>query len=102
MKIKKGDSVKILLGKDRGKTGVVDRVLSKKSKVVVAGLNLFKRHVKKQGQLEGGVIEITKPLDISNVILVCPNCKKTTRVSAKRICKKCGKEIVYAKVKANV
>ncbi len=100
LKIKKGDEVKILLGKDRGKTGKVLRVSTKKNKVLVEGLNLFKRHIRKVGQQEGGIIEIAKPLDISNVNLVCPACKKVTRIGFKvegkekiRFCKKCKGEI---------
>ncbi len=99
-KIKKGDSVQILLGKDRGKSGKVERVLTKESKVFVSGSNIVKRHVKKQGQIEGGIIDIIKPMNISNVALICPSCKKVTRVGfsmvagqKKRICRKCGKEI---------
>ena len=99
-KIKKGDTVQILLGKDRGKNGTVDRVLGKKGKVVVPGVNTYKRHVKKMGQTEGGIIEIIKPVNISNIALVCPNCKKPTRVGFTvegemklRICRKCKKEI---------
>lgn len=101
MKIKKGDQVKILLGKDRGKEGKVEFVLGKKDRVFIGGANLYKRHVKKQGTLEGGIIDIPKSLDVSNVVLICPNCKKATRVGFKlvagkktRICKKCEKEIV--------
>lgn len=100
MKIKKGDKVKILLGKDRGKEGKVEFVMAKKDKVFVGGANLYKRHVKKHGDIEGGIIDIPKPVNVSNVILVCPNCNKTTRIGYKvsgemkmRICKKCGKEI---------
>ncbi|MBI2330048.1 50S ribosomal protein L24 [Candidatus Daviesbacteria bacterium] len=100
MKIKKGDKVKILLGKDRGKEGKVVFVRGKERKVFVEGANLYKRHVKKQGTIEGGIIDIPKPLDISNVVLVCPNCQKAARVGFKivgnekvRICKKCTKEI---------
>lgn len=100
MKIKKGDNVKILLGKDRGKEGKVEYVLGKDKKVFVGGANLYKRHVRKMKDLEGGIIDIPKALDISNVALICPNCKKITRVGYKidgknkiRICKKCGKEI---------
>lgn len=99
-KIHKGDTVQILLGKDRGKTGKVERVLSKEDRVFIGGVNLVKRHVKKQGQIEGGIIDIVKPLNISNVSLICPSCKKPTRVGIKvtgvtkvRFCKKCGKEI---------
>lgn len=100
MKIKKGDKVKILLGKDRGKEGKVAFVLAKAGKVFVEGANLYKRHVKKQGQIEGGIIDIPKPFDVSNVALVCSNCKKATRVGyimagneKVRICRKCEKEI---------
>lgn len=106
-KIKKGDNVKILLGKDNGKSGTVDRVLSKEGRVVIPGLNMFKRHVRKQGDQIGGIIEITKSINISNVVLICPNCEKPTRVGFSikgkekmsgaplrvRICKKCKKEI---------
>lgn len=98
--MKKGDKVKILLGKDRGKEGTVERVFPKKGKVLILGVNVYKRHVKKQGQTEGGIIEIPKPIDISNVVLICPLCKKPTQVNFKkikdgklRVCKKCKKEI---------
>lgn len=99
-KIKKGDTVQVLLGKDNGKTGKVDRVLTKSRKVLVEAVNMYKRHVKSQGQTAGGVIDIRKPVDISNVVLVCPSCKKTTRVGFRvegdvkiRFCKKCKKEV---------
>lgn len=98
MKIRKNDTVKIEVGKDQGKTGKILRVLN--GKVWVENLNLSKRHVKKMSGHEGGIIEIAKPINISNVALVCPNCKKTTRVGFKmengeklRICKKC-KEVI--------
>lgn len=100
MKIKKGDKVKILLGKDRGKEGKVAYVRGKDGRVFVEGVNLYKRHVKKQGSIEGGIIDIPKSLNVSNVALVCPACNKASRVGFKkvgneklRICKKCGKEI---------
>lgn len=99
-KIKKGDKVKILLGKDRGKEGKVERVLAQENKVIILGINIYKRHVRKQANLAGGILDIPKPLDISNVDLICPNCGKPTRVGFKkqgdsklRMCKKCGKEI---------
>lgn len=100
MKIKKGDKVKVLLGKDRGKEGKVEFVSGKKERVFVGGVNLYKRHVKKQGDIQGGIIDIPKSFDISNVALVCPNCNKITRVGYRldgdtkvRICRKCKKEI---------
>lgn len=104
MKIKKGDKVKVLLGKDHGKEGTVEYVLAKEKKVFVDGINLYKRHVKKTTQSAGGIINIPKPLDLSNVALICPNCKKVTRVGFKvvggskmRICRKCKKEVSNAK-----
>ena len=100
MKIKKGDKVKILLGKDRGKEGIVELVRSGDNRVFVGGANLYKRHVKKMEGIEGGIIDIPKSLHISNVGLICPNCKKVTRIGINmtkdgkiRVCKKCGKEI---------
>lgn len=104
MKIKKGDKVKIILGKDRGKVGKVERVLGKRRQVFVAGANLYKRHVKKRGDVAGGIADTIKPMDISNVSLVCPGCGKAVRVGYKlvgsekvRICKICQKEIDDAK-----
>lgn len=99
MKIKKGDNVKILYGKDNGKQGVVLAISN--GKVIVEGLNMFKKHVKGDGkEKKSEILTIAKPLDISKLMLVCPNCGKPTRVSLKRengkverVCKKCGKVI---------
>lgn len=89
--IKKGDKVKVLLGKDRGKVSTVERVLPKKGKVLIAGVNIYKRHVgKKATGQEGTILELPKPINISNVALVCQSCNKPIRG---RNCKKCGKEI---------
>lgn len=100
MKIKKGDKVRVLLGKDRGKEGKVEYVVGKDKRVFVGGANLYKRHVKKSAGTQGGIIDIPKSLDVSNVALICPNCNKMTRISYKiegktkmRICKKCKKEV---------
>lgn len=105
MKIKKNDEVKILTGKDRGKTGKVLHAFTKTGKVMVEGINMYKRHIRKNGQMEGGVIDLAKPLNISNVALVCPGCKKVSRVGFKiegkekmRVCLKC-KEVLDAKTK---
>ncbi len=99
MEIKKGDTVKILYGKDTGKQGVVSAV--KNGKVIVEGLNMYKKHVKGDGkEKKSAIIDIAKPMDVSKVMLVCPNCSKPTRVGIRRenckverICKKCGKVI---------
>jgi len=98
MKIKKTDKVYVIAGKDRGKSGEVTRVLTKTAQVVVSGINIAKKAVKpSKKNAQGGIIEITRPLPISNVALVCPSCGKPTRIGyvvAKdgkkvRTCKKC-------------
>lgn len=101
MKIKKGDTVKILYGKDSGKTGPVVAVDLKSNKVVVSGINVSKRHLKGDGRTRTSeILTIEKPLSISKVMLICPICGKATRVGLKRedgkvvrICKKCEKVI---------
>lgn len=101
MKIKKSDNVKILSGKDRGKTGKVSRVFPDAGKALVEGLNLMKKHIRprKQGE-KGQRVSVPAAIDISSLMLVCPKCSKATRVGFKvseknkfRICKKCGSEI---------
>lgn len=102
-KIKKGDTVEIISGKDRGKRGKVLKVWSKKNKIIVEGLNLFIKHVKPKREGEKGQrIKIPIPLWLSKVMLVCPHCKKKTRIGFKsfgekkaRICKKCREIISY-------
>ena len=101
MRIKKGDTVQVLAGNDKGKTGEVLEVMPKDSKVVVKGVNVRKKHIKprKQGE-EGGIIPVECAIDSSKVNVVCPKCGKSTRVEYKieedkkvRICKKCGAKI---------
>jgi large subunit ribosomal protein L24 len=101
MKLHKGDTVKIVRGKDNGKTGAVERVFTKEDKVVVEGMNQYKRHIKARmpGQ-KSEIVTLTKPLSLANVQLICPKCKKPTRVGYKmlkdgktRVCKKCNAEI---------
>ena len=101
MKFKKGDNVKVVIGKDSGKTGKIDRVLVKEAKVLVEGVNQYKRHMKARTQNQKSeIITITKPLPVANVMLVCPKCNMVTRIAYKiekekknRICKKCEMEI---------
>lgn len=101
MKIKKGDQVEIMAGKDRGKRGEVLRVLPKDGKVVVKGGNMMKRHQKARREGEKGErIEKEAPIDASNVMLVCPHTGKPTRVGYKveggekvRVSKRSGKAI---------
>ena len=101
MRIKKGDTVQVLSGNDKGKTGEVLEVIPKDSKIVVKGINVRKKHIKprKQGE-EGGIIPVECAIDSSKVNVVCPKCGKTTRIEYKvednkkvRICKKCGATI---------
>jgi len=97
MKILKGDKVKVLIGKDKGREGEVLKSFPKKSSVVVQGLNIYKKHIKPSQGHPGSIIQKERALHISKVILICPECKKTTRVGYKidksgtkyRICKKC-------------
>jgi len=101
MKYKKGDTIIVTVGKDKGHKGKIDRVLPTEAKVVVAGVNVFKRHMKRRDDKNpGGIIDIVKPIDVAKIALVCPSCSKPTRVGylvAKnekvRVCRKCGKKI---------
>lgn len=101
MKIKKGDTVLVCLGKDRGKKGKIEKVFIKKDMILVNGVNIYKRHLKAQGEGKpGGIIDITKPIRVSKVVLVCPKCNQPTRVGFKilanekvRICRKCEQNI---------
>jgi len=101
MKIKKGDTVEVLSGNDRGKRGEVLEVIPKKDKVIVKGVNVRKKHVKprKQGE-EGGIIPAEYAIYSSKVNVVCPKCKKPVKVGyiiekgeKVRVCKKCGAKI---------
>ena len=101
MKIKKGDLVLIISGKDRGRKGKVLKAFPKELKILVEGINLKKKHVrpKREGE-KGQIVQIPAPVQISNLKVICPKCGKATRVGYQiidkkkyRICKKCQKEI---------
>ena len=101
MKIKKGDTVQVLSGNDKGKTGEVLEVIPKLQKVIVKGVNVRKKHVKpkKQGE-EGGIVPVECSIHSSKVNVVCPKCNKATRIGIvkegkekTRVCKKCGSKI---------
>lgn len=101
MRIKKGDTVLIVSGKDKGRTGKVLRALPGGEKIMVEGINLRKRHVRprKSGE-KGQIVEISAPMNISNAKFICSKCGKATKVGYKlgekekyRICKKCGQRI---------
>jgi len=102
MKIRKGDRVVVLKGKDRGKEGVVMRVLPSDGKVIVDGVNVAKKHQKPtRSTMQGGIIDKDMPIDASNVAIVSPKDGKATRVGYKlddegkkvRVCKRTGVEL---------
>jgi large subunit ribosomal protein L24 len=101
LKIKKGDRVRVLAGKDRGKEGVVMRSMPAQGKVIVEGVNIAKRHSKpRSATMQGGIIDKDMPMDVSKVAIICPK-DGPTRVGYRidndgtkvRVCKKCGQEL---------
>ena len=96
-KIRKNDTVEVIAGKDKGKRGTVVRVLLKKDAVIVSGVNIVKKAMKKRSQQDqGGIAEVEAPLNISNVAIVCKKCG-ATKIGYKmdgdkkiRVCRKCG------------
>lgn len=101
MKIKKGDTIIVTRGKDKGRTGEVQKALQTANKVLVADINTYKKHVKRNASGQPSeIVVMSRPLPVSVVALMCPKCKKQTRVGYKiekdvkvRVCKKCGKEV---------
>jgi large subunit ribosomal protein L24 len=99
--IKKGDTVAVLTGKDKGKSGKVLHIDKKNQKAIVDGLNVFKKHVKPSKKYpQGGIIDINSGIKISNLMIICPACKTRARIMMKnvgrdkrRACKKC-KEVI--------
>lgn len=95
-KYKIGDEVQVTTGADKGKKGKIEKVLAKENKIVVAGVNVYKRHRKVTRRQPAGIYEITRPILASKVAVICPKCGKTTRIgfttegkTKVRICKKC-------------
>jgi len=108
MKIKKGDMVQVLTGKDRGKKGEVMRAIPKADKVIVDGVNQVKKHQRAtRATMQGGIIDKDMPLPVANVAIVCSTCGPTRigfrfestpdgkqdRASKRRICRKCGGDL---------
>ena len=101
MRIRKGDTVKVLSGNDKGKTGEVLEIIPKTNKIIVKGVNVRKRHIKprKQGE-EGGFIPVECAIHSAKVNVVCPKCGKATKVGyveekgeKVRVCKKCNAKL---------
>ena len=102
MKIRTGDLVRVLTGKDRGREGEVTFAYPETRRVIVDGLNVAKRHQKPtQSTQQGGIIDKEMPMRVDNVAIICPSCTKTTRVGYRfdgdgtkvRVCKKCGGDL---------
>lgn len=104
-RIKKGDTVEVVSGNDRGLRGSVQRVLPKGDRVVVSGMNIVRKHQRPmragRSQVQPGIIEFEAPIHVSNVMLVCPRCNARTRVGfvqqedgrKVRLCRKCGEAV---------
>lgn len=104
MRLKKGDTILVIKGKDRGRTGKIERILPRFFQVIVTGVNVLKKHSKAtRKNPHGGIVKFFAPIPISNVMLICPRCDKKTRVSYKilkigkkiRICKKCQESLEH-------
>ena len=102
LRIRKGDRVRVLTGKDRGKEGEVSRALPSEGRVIVDGVNVARKHQKAtRATMQGGIIDKDMPIPVANVALVCPTCGAPTRVGYRieadgmkvRVCKKCGGDI---------
>jgi len=100
-KIKKNDNVEVLAGKDKGKRGSVVRIIPKKDRVIVSGVNIVKKAMKRRSQQDqGGIVEVEAPLHISNVGIVCKKCGRPVKIGYKidgdkkvRVCRKCGETL---------
>ena len=106
MKIKRKDQVLVIAGKDAGKKGEVLNVSPKENRVTVAGVNVVKKAVKPSKKAaQGGIIQVEKPIDASNVAFICPSCGKPSRISysltkkgeKERVCKKCSATVKETK-----
>ena len=102
LRIKKDDKVKVLTGKDKGKIGKVLKVVKKTNRVVVENINVVKVHQRPtQANPQGGIVDKTMPINVSNLMVMCNSCVKPTRIGIKqledgkrvRICKKCNQQI---------
>lgn len=102
MSVRTDDEVVVTTGKDAGRRGRITRVLPEQNRVVVEGVNMVKRHLRRQpNSLQAGIVDMPAPLSRANVMLICPSCNEPTRVSHAdlpdgthvRVCKNCGETI---------
>jgi len=100
-KVRREDTVQVITGRERGKTGVVRQVMRGEGRVVVAGVNVVKRHMRPRADRPGGIVEREAPLHVSNVMVVCKSCSKPTRVAFRfrddgrkiRFCRRCNQAL---------
>ena len=100
-KVRREDTVQVIIGRERGKRGVVRQVMRGEQRVVVGGVNVVKRHMKPRADRPGGIIEREAPLHVSNVMVVCKSCGKPTRVAFRfrddgrkvRYCRRCDQPL---------
>ncbi len=107
-KFKIGDTIKVTIGKDKGREGTIEGIDFTKMTAFIPGVNVYKKHIKAAvaADQKGGIYEISRPLNFAKIAVVCPSCKKATRIGIKmegkektRFCKKCGKSLSAQKVK---
>src|SRR3990167_3529725 len=97
MKFKIGDTIKVTIGRDKGKTGKIEKVFPQSSEVIVGGVNLYKKHVKAKNNRPGEAVQVAFPLAFGKIALICPKCNQPTRVGFNqppdgkkvRVCRKC-------------
>ena len=101
-KFKIGDEVLITAGREKGKKGKIEKVLPKENKIVVGGINVYKRHKKVSKSKPAGIYEIIRPVTVASIALICPKCNKPTRIgfekegkTKNRICKKCKSRLNF-------
>lgn len=101
MRYKKGDNVIVISGNEKGKTGAIERTLPNRKKIIISGINIVKKHVKPSSTgKHSGIIEKPMPIDASNILIICGNCRKNVKVKymikqkeKRRICAKCNEAI---------
>lgn len=101
LKLKKGDQIMVIAGKDKGKRGTIDQIFPKINKITVIGVNISKKHLKpSKKNPHGGIIDKIMPMQVSNVAVVCPRCSNPTRIGYQltaekkmRMCKKCNESV---------
>lgn len=101
MKLKKGDNIIVTVGKDKGRKGKIEKVFPETSRILVQGVNIVKRHMKRRDEKNpGGIVEKSRPMNASKVALICPRCAAPTRIGyvvvkgeKERICRKCKQKI---------